>query len=100
MSGDFFSYREFEALLEQEAKRANVKLKETPRELALYMTERAVHLSRIAGEPGIEEAIIAERDSIALAAGLKFTDLTRAGDQYLIGVIQGALTIALRMLAG
>lgn len=40
-------------------------------ELALYIQERANHLAEIQDEPGIEEAVEAERDAVLLRAGLK-----------------------------
>lgn len=95
MNPDLFR---FETLLAGAAQEHGVTLKETPRALALYMTERAYHLASIAEQPGIELAVIAERDAVGLRAGLSAHDAARAGDGWLLGVIQGALAVAMRAL--
>ena len=89
----------FESMLADGASVLGIELRETPRALALYMTERAAHLASISHEPGFALAVIAERDSVALRAGLAANDVARAGDRWLLGLVQGALSVAARVLA-
>jgi len=62
-------------------------------ELSLYAVQRAAHLSTITNEPGFDEAVRAERDAVALKAGISATNAADAADQRIIGVIHGALRI-------
>lgn len=63
-------------------------------ELASYMTERAEHLAAISHEPGFNEAVLVERDNVAVKAGILASRAADLADQRIIGVIQGAIRIA------
>lgn len=65
-----------------------------------YAAERMAHLATIVGEPGYDEALIAERDSVALQAGLKACREGDAVDAELVGMIGGVLGVGARALAG
>lgn len=90
----------FEEMIREAAKEVGVKTKVGGRSLAAYMYERAAHLATIAGQKGFEKALRAERNNVALAAGLAVDDAAAAGDRFLVGVIQGALRVAAGVLAG
>lgn len=42
--------------------------------VAVYAAARAAHLAGIVGQPGFDEAVAAERDAVALYAGVYATD--------------------------
>lgn len=84
----------FKELLEAAVKETGAKLKEKPALLASYMAERAAHLSTIAHEPGFEKAVRAERNNVALRAGIEAHNSASMIDWQIIGLIQGALRVA------
>lgn len=90
---------QFESMLKDAVAETGVRLKDTPRALALYMAERTLHLSTIAHEPGFEQAVRAERNSVALRAGIETHAQASALDFQLLGLIQGGLRIAAAALA-
>lgn len=63
-------------------------------DLATYTAERAQHLAGIYSEPGFREAVIAERDNVALKAGIAAVDEADALDQRFLGLIDGILSTA------
>lgn len=75
-------------------------LKVTVGELASYMTQRASMLAVMlaSSEPGFDLALLAERDNVALFAGVKAVEKAREMDNRLIGMIHGALAIASTVL--
>lgn len=85
--------------LEKAAKELGVDLKRSGQEVAQYFDQRAAHLSTIMGEPGIDEALAAERDSVLLFAAGRSVDVADAADAQLIGIVRGALAIAVTALA-
>lgn len=89
----------FKSMLDDVVKETGVQLKEAPAQLALYMAERASHLATLTLEPGFDQAVIAERNSVALRAGLTAHDQAVALDWRIIGIIQGALRVAAVALA-
>lgn len=90
---------EFEKLLKAALKEAGGELTMSAKKIATYMTERATHLSTVVGQPGYEKALIAERNNVAMRAGLQVADDADAFDQRILGLIQGALRIAALALA-
>lgn len=68
-------------------------------ELRVYIAQRLAHLNLIKLEPGFREAVIAERDSIALVAAGRAVDAADATDARIIGAIDGAITIGLGAIA-
>lgn len=67
-------------------------------EVALYAAERTAYLSTLVGHAGFEEAVVAERDNVALTAARVLTDQADIVDQGILGVIQGAMFTAARLL--
>lgn len=89
----------FQQLLEDAVKETGTRLKQAPAELAAYMSERAAHLSLSAQEPGFDQAVRAERNNVAMRAGLIAHDVASKTDFQFLGIIQGALSIAAKALA-
>jgi hypothetical protein len=67
-------------------------------ELRTYAAERMLHLSSLIGQPGYQEALVAERDNVALKAGLLAVASADAADAELVGVITGAMVVGARAL--
>lgn len=85
---------DLEQLLESAVKDTGVELSNTTAEVAQYTLQRSEFLATVVGQPGYQLAVIAERDNVALFAGLNFVAKADAAQQRFIGVIQGALAIA------
>lgn len=68
--------------------------------VAVYAEQRSAHLATITAEPGFERAVRAERDSVALKAGINVTDTATTADQRLVGLIHGGIRIAAMAIAG
>lgn len=60
-------------------------------EVASYTVERAQHLTTLAGDPNFNEALIAERDAVALKAGIAAVDNADTTDAKIVAFIQGVL---------
>lgn len=91
--------QEFQRMLENTAARLGRELQANMDEVRLYASERMLHLSTIVDEPGYDEALLAERDNVALRAGLNAVSAGDAADREIIGVIAGSLAIGARALA-
>ena len=89
--------QELEQLLIAAAERLGRTLESS--DLRNYISERMLHLSNIVAEPGYMEALIAERDNVALQAGLELVDAADAADRELIGLISGGLALGARAIA-
>lgn len=63
-----------------------------------YAAERMLHLSTFVGEDGYYAALIAERDNVALRAGIEITEAADAADYEFLGIIGGVLGTAARAL--
>lgn len=85
----------FVEVLEQQLKDTGRELRATPREVAAYAAQRAAHLTSIANDPHIMDAVYAERDAVALYAGVVVTDKADATDVRIASVIQGMLAAAI-----
>ena len=93
--------------MEQLIEQLKAALAETGRELgdtaeavAAYARERAFHLATIQGQPGFELAVIAERDSILLFAGIQLVDEADAADERVKGILEGGLSVAAGVIKG
>lgn len=91
--------KEFEKLLKAALKETGGELVLSAKKLALYMAERAAHLSTIVDDRGFEKALLAERNNVLMKAGLSVADDAVAFDQRILGIIQGALRMAAIALA-
>lgn len=85
---------QFKATLREALDELEVSLEVDLNDLSAYMSQRALYLSTIVGLPGFPDALIAERDNVALEAGIQSVEAATAVDRQLLGVIQGALRIA------
>jgi hypothetical protein len=91
---------EFNGWLAQAITATGASLKRSAAEVALYTAQRAAHLATLAGQPGFEEAVIAERDAVALFAGVKLVEEADAADARFHGLIEGVLAVAAKAAAG
>lgn len=76
-----------------------VEMKRAAFDVAAYAAARMRVLGRSVGQRGYEEARIAERDAIALYAGIEALDAAKAADARIIGAIEGALAIGARAIS-
>lgn len=91
---------EFKTLLRDTVSELGTTLKGSLDEIAIYASARTAHLSTIVAEPGFAQAVTAERDAIALKAGISAVAVGAEADQRLLGVIAGAIRIgALALVA-
>jgi hypothetical protein len=67
-------------------------------ELRTYAAERMLHLSTLIGQKGYQEALLAERDNVALKAGILAVDAGDRADAELLGLITGAIAVGARAL--
>ncbi len=89
---------EFGKLLSESAARLGRGLSDSTENIKAYAEERMLHLSTIIDEPGYAEVLLAERDNVALRAGMAAVDAADAADAELRGAILGALAIGARAL--
>lgn len=92
-------FQPFKDLLDDAVGELGTELEEGHDVLAAYMSERALHLSTIVGEPGFGQAVTAERNSVAMRAGLQAAAAADSVDAHLLGLIGGALRVAAVALA-
>lgn len=92
--------QQLQDLIEQTTNEMGVKLKASVVDVAIYADERAAYLVTIFGQTGYQKALIAERDSIALKAGISAVGDADAFDSRIIGIIQSVLSVGVSALAG
>jgi hypothetical protein len=83
-----------EQVLKDALKETGASLSISTKELATYMHARAVHLASIAAEPGYDQALRAERNNVALKAGIIASGQLSSIDSRILGLIQGILALA------
>lgn len=66
--------------------------------LNAYAGERIEHLSRIAGEPGFEEAVRAEAHNIMLEAGMLAVEAADRADERVRLAVQATVRFAARVI--
>lgn len=91
---------EIKAILLSAGKDLSDEARDRAGSVAAYAQERAAHLATLVGQPGFEEALKAERDNVALRAGLDLSEQAKSTDAKTIGVIHGLLGILSKVLAG
>lgn len=89
----------FREILEGIAKETGASLQQGSAELAVFAAERSAHLSTLVGDPDFALAVRAERDAIALRAGLVVTREADAADARIVGAIHGGLVALAKALA-
>ncbi len=90
---------DLEKLLTDAIAETGVSLQKGAAELAAYAAERSAHLATLVDDPGFQEAVRAERDAVALEAGITAVQQADAADARIVGVIQGGLALAARLIA-
>ena len=90
---------QFKSLLETTADRLGIELKGSAEVVRDYAKKRMLFLASIVDEPGFDMALLAERDSVALVAGIETAIAGDAADLELRGMILGALSIGAKALA-
>ena len=90
---------DFLALVSAQASEIGVELTEDLQGAAQFASERAAHLASIVGEPGFSEALIAERDAVALRVTGDAIDRADALDARFQTFIASLLQFGARALA-
>lgn len=91
--------QEFLELLTQNAVEAGRELTSDLNEISDYAAARMQHLSTLVGQPGWREALVAERDNVALKAAGRAIDRGDAFDSRILSITEGALAIGARALS-
>ena len=81
--------------LDAALRETGAQLQRSTADVAAYTASRAAHLAAIAGQPGVDEAVIAERDAVWLYAAGRAVASADAADARVIGLIHGALAVAM-----
>jgi len=74
-------------------------LEKSAREVAEFIAERAALLVDVAGEPGFEQVLIAERDIVLLFAGLQAVAVADEADDRLRSVVRDVIKAGVLALA-
>lgn len=90
---------EFVDLLRRHGKEVGEDLVSDLNAVAEYAAQRVDHLSRCASEPGFREALIAERDNVAMRAALRTVARADDLDARILAITETALQIGARVLA-
>lgn len=85
-------------LLQDAARETGKELQFASNELRVYVAERIAHLATIVGQPGYDEAFLAERDAVLLKTGVLATNKADAADQRIIGIITGVMSVGARAI--
>lgn len=99
MEQDLDIKTQFEQLLGQAAQEFANQFRVDAAAIAQDAAERTTHLSTLVGQPGFERAVVAERDNIALRAGIQAAQTGDAVDQRVLGLLQGGLQVGANALA-
>lgn len=89
-----FRTDQFSAALDTALKETGLQLQKSAHEVATYAALRSVHLAGAVGQKGFQEAVVAERDAVALYAGIQAVKNADAADNRVLGLIHGALAMA------
>ena len=89
---------DFKLILKRAAEETGRDITADLNEVAQYAAERTAHLSTLVAAPDFWEAVIVERDNVALKAGIKAVDQGDKVDARLLGIVQGALAAAASMI--
>lgn len=81
-------------LLKQEGEDVGADLKTDATDLQAYIATRLANLAVAVGQPGYSDALTAERDAVALKVAGRAIDEADATDARILGVITGAMHIA------
>lgn len=90
---------DFIKLLQDAATETGATLQANLEDLATFAEQRTEHLKTMTADPHFPMAVRAERDAVALRAGINASRQGSAADQRLLGLIQGALAFAAKVAA-
>lgn len=90
---------ELGALLREQADQLGVELAGDYNDAVAFAAERAAHLSTITHEPGFDEAVRAERDSVVLRITSLAIERADDVDQRFLSIVGRVLSITARALA-
>ena len=85
---------QFEALLSSLVSGTGQDLAKSGREIAAYAAQRTAILATLVGQVGYDQALIVERDNVALFAGLQAVSNADGLRDRILGALQGALFMA------
>jgi hypothetical protein len=83
----------FKDTIEQALTQTGISMKASAKAVAQLTAIRASELSVLVGLPGYEQATVAARDEIALAAGLSIVGEADALTGRVLSIIQGGLML-------
>lgn len=86
-------------LLKSAQRELKQDLSQSTQAVAFYATQRAALLASNVGQPGFELALRAERDNVALYAGIETTRMADEAQQRFLGILEGSLALGARALA-
>lgn len=85
-------------LLVDQATSAGKELKADLEAVRVYAAARLAHLATCVGQPGYQEAVVAEANNIAMEAAIAAIDQADATDARLVGIVQGALAVGAKAI--
>ena len=80
-----------EDLLKDALSETGITLNVSKDALLRYVAERGAHLATLSADPGFARALRAERNAVALYAGLNASLQAEAVESRIVGVISGVL---------
>ncbi len=90
-----FRTDQFTAALDTALRETGLQLEKSAHEVAVYAALRSVQLTKAVGQKGFQEAVVAERDAVALYAGIQAVNNADAADARILGLIHGALAMGI-----
>lgn len=84
---------EIKNLIEIAIEDTGAELKTGSREIVALMAQRAAELSGLVGVPGYDQAAVAARDEIALAAGIELVEQADKAAARVQSIVQGGLML-------
>ena len=85
-------------IIKEQLKSLGKELQMGTHDAAVFLEQRARHLSTLVGDPNFQDAVIVERDNCALKLGILMTDAADAADARAVGIIQGVLSVGAALL--
>ncbi len=90
---------QFEALLAALLEGTGQDLSQSGSDIAAYAAERTAILALLVGQVGFEQAVIVERDNVALFAGLQVVSNADGLRDRILGAIQAVLFLGAGLIS-
>lgn len=90
--------KQLESMIADALKETGAQASMSAKDMAVEVQASAARLSGAVGQAGYDEALRAERDTLALKAGLKLVTAADAADARVVGIVQGAIGILVAAL--